>query len=354
MIVHRALRIWIPGALLAVASYLLFGLTGLVIALLVSDILILVLEFRKRSRFFWWLLAANITIASAAHQRLTGPTYPLSGTTQFAGQTIDFRLDRSHGGDGDHEVRVVTPSPDITGRLEWKRHKTNDAWSAAEMRFADGALTGVLPHQPPAGKLDYRVELRVRDEVTFLPPVGGTVIRFKGDVPLSILIPHVIAMFFGMLLSTRAGLELFGSGEKLRPMIYWTLGLLGIGGLILGPIVQKYAFGAYWTGWPFGHDLTDNKTLVAFLGWVAAAVALHKGHYPGRWAMGAAVVTLIVFMIPHSVLGSELKYEEMDRDAKPAVQQIVLPDDASHGILLAGHGGQRGRGPVPAVQKRSA
>ena len=282
----------------------------------------------KRSLLFW-ILAILITLLSAAYQRLTGPTYPLSGTTHLGGQTVDFRLDRSHGGTDDHEVRIVTPSADITGRLEWKRHKTNDEWTVMEMRAVDGALTGKLPHQPPAGKLDYRVELRSGEQVTFLPPTGGIVIRFKGDVPLFILIPHVIAMFFGMLHSTRAGLEIFGSGEKLRPMIYWTLGLLGIGGLILGPIVQKYAFGAYWTGWPFGHDLTDNKTLVAFLGWVAAAVALHKGHYPGRWAMGAAVVTLIVFLIPHSVLGSELKYEETDRATTPAARQTASPLDAS-------------------------
>jgi hypothetical protein len=285
----------------------------------------------KRSLLFW-ILAVLVTLASAAYQRLTGPTYPFSGTADLRGAKIAFRLDRSHGGDGDHEVRILTRSPDITGKLEWKRHKMSDAWTPVEMHYSDGALTGVLPHQPPAGKLDYKVELRSGEHVTLLPPEGGIVMRFKGDVPLFILIPHVITMFIGMLISTRAGLELFGSGEKLKPMIYWTLGLLGVGGLILGPIVQKYAFGAYWTGWPFGHDLTDNKTLVAFLVWGAAATAWHRGHYPRRWAMVAAVVTLVVFMIPHSVLGSELKYEEMEGGPKPAGQMITAPVPAAKAI----------------------
>jgi hypothetical protein len=305
----------------------------------------------KRSHLFW-ILAILVTLGSAAYQRLTGPTYPLSGTTDLGGEKFAFRLDRSHGGDGDHEVRVETHTPGITGKLEWKRHKTDDAWTTVEMRYADGALTGMLPHQPPAGKLDYKLELRSGEHGASLPADGGLVIRFKGDVPLFILIPHVIAMFIGMLISTRAGLELFGSGEKLKPMIYWTLGLLGAGGLILGPIVQKYAFGAYWTGWPLGHDLTDNKTLVAFLVWAAAATAWHRGHYPQRWAMGAAVVTLVVFMIPHSVLGSELKYEEMDRGAKPVGKMITDPEPAKKASSLVMPTGSCDLAVVPATQHR--
>ncbi len=50
--------------------------------------------------------------------------------------------------------------------------------------------------------------------------------------------------------------------------------LLVLGGFLLGPIVQKYAFGAFWTGWPFGEDLTDNKTAVAVLAWLPRVTLL--------------------------------------------------------------------------------
>jgi uncharacterized BrkB/YihY/UPF0761 family membrane protein len=86
------------------------------------------------------------------------------------------------------------------------------------------------------------------------------------------------------------------------------LTFLAIGGLILGPIVQKYAFDAYWTGWPFGHDLTDNKSLVAFIFWVIALAMLSRNRVRRTWVVVAAVVTLVVFMIPHSMLGSEIDY----------------------------------------------
>jgi hypothetical protein len=83
------------------------------------------------------------------------------------------------------------------------------------------------------------------------------------------------------------------------------LGILIVGGLVLGPVVQKYAFGEYWTGVPNGWDLTDNKVAVGFLVWVAAVAANRRRRRPA-WIVAAALVTLVVFAIPHSMMGSEL------------------------------------------------
>ena len=137
------------------------------------------------------------------------------------------------------------------------------------------------------------------------------IIRFRGDVPGPLLVVHIIAMFGGMLLSTRTGLAAWAGEKPLIPLILWTVGFLATGGLILGPMVQKYAFDAYWTGWPFGSDLTDNKTAAAVLFWLIAWFALGRTRSPRAWVIAAAVGTLAVFMIPHSVLGSELDYTKV-------------------------------------------
>ncbi len=255
-----------------------------------------------------WVLAFLVTTASAVYQRLTGPTHPLRGSTEIAGQTLKFRLIRSHGGAGDAVVRVPVPSPEIAGTLAWKRHKTRDSWTYVDMRREGGELAAALPHQPPAGKLDYRVILSARSERVTLAGAPVT-IRFKGAVPMPVLVVHVIAMFGGMLVAARAGLEFWARQPRYLPFVLWTLGLLFAGGLVLGPVVQKYAFGAYWTGWPFGTDLTDNKTAVAWLAWLAAFWGARRSTRPGWWVLAAALVTLIVFAIPHSMFGSELRYE---------------------------------------------
>jgi hypothetical protein len=122
-------------------------------------------------------------------------------------------------------------------------------------------------------------------------------------------------MFLSMLLSTRAGLEVFAPDPKMRGLVLWTLGTLFVGGLLLGPIVQKYAFDAYWTGWPVGKDLTDNKTAAAFLIWLVAAFGILGRRRKTSWALVAAVAMLVIYLIPHSLLGSELDYNAEGKGA---------------------------------------
>ncbi len=252
-----------------------------------------------------WVVALLLTVASAVFQRVTGPTYPLHGSVTLDGKEIPYKLDRSEG-QRNATVRIPTGTPSIRGWIAWKRNRSDDPWVAAPMTYQDDFLQGELPMQPPAGKLLYRVLLESGKEQKIIPDGAPAVIRFKGDVPGVILWPHILAMFLGMLFSTRAGLEFFNSKPRLTGLTFLALGFVAVGGILLGAIVQKYAFGQYWTGWPAGSDLTDNKTALAVLAWVAAAVALYRSSRPKYWVLAAAIILLAVYLIPHSVLGSEL------------------------------------------------
>jgi hypothetical protein len=162
--------------------------------------------------------------------------------------------------------------------------------------------------QPAAGKLQYYVELTDSRGTNTLFRDEPVVIRFKGTVPGYVLAPHVLLMFVAMLFSTLAGLMSIVKYPQYKKYAVWTLVLLFFGGMILGPLVQKYAFGELWTGVPFGWDLTDNKTLIAFLFWILAVVMNRKKDRPLYTAL-AAFILLLVYSIPHSLFGSELDYE---------------------------------------------
>jgi len=260
----------------------------------------------RNSRLLW-TLAIVITLASAVWQRLSGPTYPLRGRAELAGESVKYRLIRTHGGPGDQPVRVVVPDPAVHGQVAWRRFPTSDEWQHIAMRREGEALLAALPHQPPAGKLEYQVRL-TKAGATVAFPERAAVTRFKGEVASWILAPHILAMFLGMLFSTRAGLAAL-VGIDARRDAWWAFALLVVGGLVLGPAVQKQAFGEWWTGVPYGWDLTDNKTLVAAIAWAVAVVAM-RGRRPARGAIvTAAVLTLVVFAIPHSVWGSEIKWD---------------------------------------------
>jgi len=126
-------------------------------------------------------------------------------------------------------------------------------------------LIGYLPHQPPAGKSIYRIILQKDNDVVELPAGGEVIIRFNGDVQIFILIPHIIFIFGAMLLSTGTALEYFNNRKNFKTISIPTIIFIIIGGFILGPFAQYYAFGEFWTGFPFWYDLIYIKMLIAFI-----------------------------------------------------------------------------------------
>jgi hypothetical protein len=257
-----------------------------------------------------WLLAVVLTLASAWWQRTSGPTYPVRADVVLGNVRHTLRLERSHGGSGDQPVRLVVSDPEVTGEIAWRRFPTADRWNVEPLRREGEALVGALPHQPPAGKLEYQVRLR-RGIDSAVVPDHPAVARFKGEVPAAVLVPHILFMFAAMLVSNRAGLEALANGPIVTRLAWITFGLLIFGGFVFGPVVQKYAFGYWWAGVPFGWDLTDNKTLLAGIAWLVAVLRLRAGRSARVAVVAAALVTVAVFVIPHSTWGSELRWDEV-------------------------------------------
>jgi hypothetical protein len=261
-----------------------------------------------------WVLAGVVTLTSAVWQRLSGPTYPVRGTLELGEVQVKLRLTRSHGGEGGQPVRVLAPDASLAGEVAWRRYPTEDPWTVIPLRRAGDWLEAELPQQPPAGKLEYQVHLRRGGEEAVFPP-RPAITRFKGDVPAWLLIPHVLAMFLGMVFSNRAGLEALVRGPRMARYGYWAVILIGLGGFLLGPAVQQAAFGAWWTGVPFGWDLTDNKTLVAGVAWGWAVWRMGSGRSARGAVLAAALVTLAIFIIPHSTWGSQLDWSSLEPPA---------------------------------------
>jgi len=260
-----------------------------------------------KKNYILWIAAIIITLGSAIYQRSTGPTNPVKGKVQLGDQTVKYKLIRTYGGPDNAEISIDEPSGKIQGTFKYKRFKSFDEWSEVLMVNMGGKLVSYIPHQPPAGKVEYLITLSDGTNQVQLTE-EPVVIRFKGHVPAGALIPHIIFMFFAMLFSTRAGIEAIVKGNRTFSLSIYTTILFLLGGLIFGPIVQKYAFGAYWTGWPFGTDLTDNKTIVSFLFWVLAVYMLWKNREKRGWALVAAIVLMLIYFIPHSMMGSEIDH----------------------------------------------
>lgn len=275
-----------------------------------------------------WLLAVLLMAGTVYYQRRTGPTHPLRGTVITGGQTIAYKLIRSE--ETVREARVALPDPSAPAVLVWRRFPTQEDWTrqpmVLELKGGQAERAGYLPKQAPAGKVEYTVEVGEGRSLVRIPAADPIVLRYKGPVSTPLLLAHLSMMFIAVLVGLRAGLgALFGATAP-RRLVWITLACLTLGGLILGPFVQKAAFGHYWTGFPWGYDLTDNKTLLMWGVWVLAAlVAGPRPHRREGWSraavLAATLAMAIVYLIPHSLRGSQLDYSRLKTggNAKDAV-----------------------------------
>lgn len=272
-----------------------------------------------------WGLAMIIMFLAAAHQERTGPTKEFRGSFRLGGREFSYALLRSGNTDAPAPVAVPDPGPQTMGTVFFKRYPTPDPFRPIPMERVAGELQGLLPVQPAAGKVEYYLVLEGPKGTVRIPEGEGTLIlRYKDPVPLGFLVPHVLCMFVGLLVGVRAALGALFQPSGMRRLAWTSLGLLTAGGMILGPIVQKYAFGAFWTGWPLGYDLTDNKTLLMWLAWLGAGFVLWKRSeardYVARGAIVlAGVVMMVVYLIPHSLRGSEFDYSSLEETPRSEV-----------------------------------
>ena len=269
-------------------------------------------------KFAYWCIAIIITLFLSIYQRMTGPTHPKKVDIELNGESYQIKLPRSgvqhdeiitlegvpqavYHGDSPHDLR----SASITGTvpmIHYRRYPTTEAYTTVDFVWKDNAWQAALPVQPVAGKLQYYITVGGKDYLKDEP----VVIRFRNDVPAYILIPHILLMFTAMLFAVYA-LMMVTMHKDYRKWLKITVATLFVGGFIFGPLVQHAAFGPWWTGFPYGTDLTDNKTLISFLFFMVALATL-KWKY-NKWLVALAVVVMIaVFTIPHSAYGSEYDY----------------------------------------------
>lgn len=268
---------------------------------------------------FIWIVALLITFAAAYYQRETGPTLPVKTVVNTEVQRFPVEFMRSHAGSTDCPVILQIPDITVKGVLLYRQFPTNDEMTIVDLKREGDKLVAFLPNQPPAGKLEYQVDLEKDGTPLTISYSAPVVIRFRGDVPAVVMVTHILLMFLAMLFSNATGIYALLGMRSYRFLTVLTFVILFIGGLVFGPIVQKYAFNEWWAGIPFGWDLTDNKTLIAVLVWLMALEMIRKKN-AAVWVIIASLVTIAIFLIPHSLFGSQL-----DQETGKIIQGNILP-----------------------------
>ncbi len=253
-----------------------------------------------------WIIGIVLTLAAVVFQRATGPTKPLKETVTLNGKAYELKFPRSLEIGKNSCIELPIIDENVVGTISYRVYRSKEEIVVDTMKRSEKGLIGQLPEQETAGKLEYRVVLREKNSPdNVLPYVSPTVVvRYKNSVPAIWLIPHIVFVFIAMLLAVVAGLMAIFNIGTYPKILFWCGITLFLGGFVFGMMVQKFAFGEYWTGIPFGWDLTDNKTLLAML--IVMFAIFKNDRQPSRkWTITAVLVLLLVYTIPHSVMGSE-------------------------------------------------
>lgn len=273
-----------------------------------------------------WVLTIFLALAAMIYQRSTGPTYEYKGYLEHSGDSRKYELIRSQ--ETTEGAKIELPYFDevnYTATLHYKRYQTKDDITNLNFKLdKNKQFIAQLPVQAAAGKIEYSITGSIDGKEFTIPKKGedNIVLRYKDPVPDYILIPHVTMMIIVVLFGIRAGLSaIFNDGTMRR----WTIvafTAMTVGGMMLGPLVQKYAFGEYWTGFPNGGDFTDNKMLIMWIAWALALAIIgfkpkKKEAISRATVLIASVVMTMVYLIPHSMGGSTLDYDAIDKGVDP-------------------------------------
>ncbi len=186
----------------------------------------------------------------------------------------------------------------------------------------EARFEGKLPFLGPGKRIRYHFLLEGPEgKLLRFPPTGEFEVTCKGAVSPLLLLAHISGMFLGLvflllvafrcLVYLKRGASLLSASR----MVKWATFFIFLGGLPLGMLVERKVFGTWWEGWPFGRDVTDTKTGLILVLWLALSFAAPSGAAPsGRkggekraraWAwtvLFCLVFTVVLYAVPHENL----------------------------------------------------
>ena len=265
-----------------------------------------------------------LTIALLGASRRLSTRHPEDLAVEGRGFRAEHRSVTEQVGPGRPDLSIYVEGERALEPVVRYRLKSEEDYHNVQMTIEGGGTwRAVLPEYEKGTKIYYAIELREEDErIARIPAESGSslFIKYKGKVSPVVLTLHIIFMFAAFYFMVQGFWSALGilSGRdwKSEAVGYgrWVLLSSFVGGWPLGFILNYQAFGVIWEGFPFGYDITDNKTQIMFVFWLVSLL-LVRGSLLGlgeeRDVLGARgfavalivsfLVSLALFIVPHSL-----------------------------------------------------
>lgn len=264
----------------------------------------------------------TLLLLTAARRLTTGrPVDLVSGEQDLR---VYHRTVTESVGPGQPCVRArIEPVQRVALVVRWISPPSREIQARSMWEIKKGVFEACLPKLEKGTKIKYWITVStVEGPKMRVPSDPGKfgVLRYKGKASNLVVGAHVVFMFgafFFMVMSFLAAIEILRGREDKKNAVRaarWVLASSFIGGWPLGFLLNYQTFGTLWEGFPFGYDVTDNKTQVIFILWLVS-LFLAWGSFIGRGEekdrlgrkafalaiVACFVISLALFVLPHSI-----------------------------------------------------
>jgi len=279
---------------------------------------------------FWRILFAFIfTLVLLGFARRVTMVRSVHKTVEKSGIMIDHNTVPKKEGEGDAQIPVK-----VIGANEVKLfYKIEEReFRSVDMTPKEGksdVFVASIPHHKKGTKAWYYIEaqnqIADKEIAVTLPDKNSPnfkpiLLKFEGHVSPYIILSHVFCNFAAIFFSVLAifsAVDLKKGKSTLKKSVLFSLFafiFLFIGFFPLGWALNYFTFGSLWEAFPFGTDVTDNKSQITFLFWLVTLL-LVKGTILGKnpsknlvsektystMVIISFVVTVVMYLIPHSL-----------------------------------------------------
>lgn len=250
-----------------------------------------------KQQIILWAGAFVITVVASVLLRTIDPEKPVTGTVQFGHQKVSYKFDRVYRSDDDYRVMLFSDINDLNATLEYRPAGSDSEWTKTDMKLLNGILTANIPKHPTMSKVDYKVILNYQGQSFTVPSDKGLVIKFLGRVSPQIMAWYYIALFGGIFLSMRIGLEYFNENEKIKKLSFFAFISFFFYAMLLIPVKRTYELSALGKSIPQITQLFTVGGVAIMILWIAGIISFFNVKNRKLMALSVAVLTLLVFII---------------------------------------------------------
>ncbi|MCH7827473.1 MAG: hypothetical protein IIC75_05825, partial [Bacteroidetes bacterium] len=143
----------------------------------------------------------------------------------------------------------------------------------------------------------YRAELDYNNDKIIVPTEEGIILTFWGKVSKPIMLFYNLALFFGIFLTTRIGLEYFNDNEKIKKLSLFPSIFFIFYCLLVVPIKRTYELAAFGKEILPINQLFDLKSLSFLIIWIITIVLVFNSKKRKTIALVSAVILLLLYGI---------------------------------------------------------